>query len=107
MNHMQAIWRSVFLLAATAALISVATPAEAAKPNIIIMLADDLGWSDIGCYGGEVKTPNLDALARNGLRFTEFYNSARCSPTRASILTGVHPHQAGFPNLGAFCGRIV
>ena len=71
----------------------------AERPNILLILADDLGWSDLGCYGGEIQTPNLDSLARNGLRFTQFYNSARCSPTRASILTGLHPHQAGFPNL--------
>ncbi len=69
------------------------------RPNVLLILADDLGWSDLGCYGGEIATPNLDRLAKNGLRFTQFYNSARCSPTRASILTGLHPHQAGFPNL--------
>lgn len=69
------------------------------KPNILLILADDLGWSDLGCYGSEIKTPNLDGLARGGLRFTQFYNSARCSPSRAAILTGLHPHQAGFPNL--------
>lgn len=71
----------------------------AARPNILIILADDLGWSDLGCYGGEIATPNIDALARGGLRFTQFYTSARCSPTRASLLTGLQPHQAGFPNL--------
>ncbi len=71
----------------------------AEKPNILIILTDDLGWSDLGCYGGEIRTPHLDSLAQGGLRFTQFYNSARCSPTRASILTGLHPHQAGFPNL--------
>lgn len=69
------------------------------KPNVLLILADDLGWSDLGCYGGEISTPHIDALAENGLRFSQFYNSARCSPTRASILTGLHPHQAGFPNL--------
>jgi arylsulfatase len=58
-------------------------------------MADDMGFSDIGCYGGEVQTPSLDALAANGLRFTQFYNTARCCPTRASLLTGLHPHQAG------------
>lgn len=68
-------------------------------PNILLILADDLGWSDLGCYGGEIATPHLDRLAKGGLRFTQFYNSARCSPTRAAILTGLHPHQAGFPNL--------
>jgi len=65
------------------------------KPNILLILADDLGWSDLGCYGGEIKTPNLDALANGGLRFTQFYNTARCCPTRASLLTGLYPHQAG------------
>ncbi|CAN5477186.1 arylsulfatase [soil metagenome] len=66
-----------------------------AKPNIIVVLADDMGWSDIGCYGGEIPTPNLDALAKNGLRFTEFYNLGRCCPSRASLLTGLYPHQTG------------
>ena len=63
-------------------------------PNILLILNDDMGYSDIGCYGGEVETPNLDRLATSGLRFTQFYNTARCCPTRASILTGLHPHQA-------------
>jgi arylsulfatase A-like enzyme len=69
--------------------------AQGARPNIIIILADDLGYSDLGCYGGEINTPNLDGLAKNGLRFTQFYNSARCCPTRAALLTGLYPHQAG------------
>lgn len=64
------------------------------QPNIILILNDDMGYSDIGCYGGEVQTPNLDALAQNGLRYTQFYNTARCCPSRASLLTGLHPHQA-------------
>jgi arylsulfatase A-like enzyme len=67
------------------------------RPNVLLILADDLGWSDLGCYGGEIHTPHLDALARRGLRFTQFYNSSRCCPSRASILTGLHPAQAGFP----------
>lgn len=70
-------------------------PSFAAPPNIIIILSDDMGYSDLGCYGGEIKTPNLDALATGGIRFTQFYNTARCCPTRASLLTGLHPHQAG------------
>ena len=74
--------------------------AGAPRPNVLIILADDLGWSDIGCYGSEIQTPNIDALAHDGLRFTQFYNSARCSPSRASILTGLNPHQAGVPLLG-------
>ena len=69
--------------------------AATAKPNLIYILADDMGFSDLGCYGGEIGTPNLDALAAGGLRFTQFYNTARCCPTRASLLTGLYPHQAG------------
>ena len=65
------------------------------SPNILIILNDDMGFSDIGCYGGEIETPNLDRLAANGLRFSQFYNTARCSPSRASLLTGLHPHQTG------------
>ena len=65
------------------------------RPNIVIIMADDLGYSDIGCYGSEIKTPNLDKLAANGVKFTQFYNAARCCPSRASLLTGVYPHQAG------------
>ena len=65
------------------------------KPNIIVIMSDDMGYSDIGCYGGEINTPNLDRLASNGVRFTQFYNGARCCPTRASLLTGLYPHQTG------------
>lgn len=81
----------LFLLAALAA----TAPAQSAKPNIIVFLVDDMGWSDLGSYGSELKTPNLDALAKNGLRFSQFYNGARCCPTRASLLTGLYAHQAG------------
>ena len=63
--------------------------------NVVIFLADDLGYSDLGCYGGEIKTPNIDALAANGVRMSNFHNTPRCSPSRASLLTGLHPHQAG------------
>jgi arylsulfatase len=65
------------------------------RPNIIVMLVDDMGYSDIGCYGGEINTPNIDKLAKEGLRFTQFYNTARCCPTRASLMTGLYPHQTG------------
>lgn len=68
-------------------------------PNLIYILADDMGFSDIGCYGGEIETPNLDALAKGGLRLTQFYNTARCCPTRASLLTGLYPHQAGIGHM--------
>ena len=74
------------------------------RPNIVLILADDLGFSDIGCYGSEIRTPNLDRLGQNGLRFTQMYNSARCCPSRAALLTGINPHQAGIghmtPDLG-------
>jgi arylsulfatase A-like enzyme len=63
--------------------------------NVVLILNDDMGYSDLGCYGGEIDTPNLNRLAEKGLRFTQFYNTARCSPSRASLLTGLHPHQAG------------
>ncbi len=69
--------------------------AAESSPNIVVILTDDMGFSDLGCYGGEINTPNLDALATNGVRFTQFYNTARCCPTRACLLTGLYPHQAG------------
>lgn len=71
------------------------TVMAAERPNIIIILVDDMGWSNIGCYGGMVETPHLDRLARDGVRFNQFYNGARCCPTRATLMTGLHPHQAG------------
>ncbi|QEL16116.1 arylsulfatase [Limnoglobus roseus] len=67
----------------------------AERPNILLILADDLGYSDIGCYGSEIATPNIDNLAKSGVRFRQFYNSTRCCPSRASLLTGLYPHQAG------------
>jgi arylsulfatase A-like enzyme len=69
------------------------------RPNIVIILVDDMGFSDIGCYGSEIPTPHIDALAASGVRFTQFYNTARCSPTRASLMTGLYPHQAGMGHL--------
>ncbi len=68
---------------------------ETTKPNIIVILVDDMGYSDVGCYGGEIDTPNIDYLAENGLRFTQFYNCSKCAPTRASLLTGLYNRQAG------------
>ncbi|MBR7742687.1 arylsulfatase [Phycicoccus sp. BSK3Z-2] len=65
------------------------------RPNVLLVLADDLGYSDIGCYGGEIETPNLDRLGRAGVRCSSFYNTARCSPSRASLLTGRDPHETG------------
>lgn len=72
-----------------------AKPKKDARPNVIVIMADDLGFSDIGCYGGEIRTPNLDRLAADGLRFNNFYNTGRSCPTRASLLTGLYQHQAG------------
>lgn len=68
---------------------------EQPRPNILIIMADDMGYSDLGCYGGEVETTNLDQLAREGLRYKQFYNAARCCPSRAALMTGLYPHQAG------------
>lgn len=73
--------------------------AESTKPNIILIMSDDMGYSDLGCYGGEINTPNLDNLAKNGLRFTQFYNTARCCPTRSSLMTGLYPHQTGIGHM--------
>jgi len=81
---------SILLLFATSA-----TAPAAPRPNIIIIMSDDMGWGDLGCYGGEIRTPNLDRLASRGLRFTQFYNTGRCCPTRAALLTGLYSHQAG------------
>jgi arylsulfatase len=64
-------------------------------PNVVLIVCDDMGYSDVGCYGGELDTPAIDALARSGVRLSQFYNTARCSPSRASLLTGLHPHQTG------------
>ena len=92
----------VNLLAACLALIPLSAAelgAAPARPNIILIMSDDMGWSDLGCYGGEIETPNLDALAENGVRFTQFYNTARCCPTRATLLTGLYPHQAGIGHM--------
>src|SRR6187549_583895 len=84
----------IFLLIAIVAWSAVTSAAEL-RPNIVLIMADDLGFSDLGCYGGEIETPNLDRLAAGGLRFTQFYNCGRCCPTRASLLTGLYAHQAG------------
>lgn len=75
------------------------------RPNIIIVLVDDMGYSDLGCYGGEIETPNIDALAAGGLQFTQFYNQGRCCPTRASLVTGLQPHQVGIGHMTAPPGK--
>ncbi len=80
-------------LAAPALVRAAEPPATPVPPNILIILADDMGFSDIGCYGSDIRTPNLDALAKDGLRFTQFYNTARCWPTRSALITGYYPQQ--------------
>jgi arylsulfatase A-like enzyme len=90
------------LMSLIAVLLATVAPADAAnptRPNIILIMSDDMGYSDAGCYGGEIATPNLDLMARGGVRFTQFYNTARCCPTRASLLTGLYPHQAGIGHM--------
>jgi arylsulfatase A-like enzyme len=73
--------------------------ANSIRPNIIVILGDDLGFSDLGCYGAEIPTPNLDKMAAEGLRFSSFYNTPRCCPSRAALLTGLYPQQAGIGNM--------
>jgi arylsulfatase A-like enzyme len=95
---------TLFLLAAARFACAAETEAPAGgktadRTNVVVILVDDMGFSDIGCYGSEIPTPNIDALAADGVRFTQFYNTARCSPTRASLLTGLYPHQAGMGHL--------
>ena len=72
---------------------------EAGRPNIVIILADDMGFADLGSFGGEINTPNLDALAMEGVRFTQFYTHASCSPTRSMLLSGVDTHLNGLGNM--------
>lgn len=76
------------------------------RPNILLIMADDMGISDIGPYGGEISTPNLDKLSSGGVKFSQFYNSARCCPTRASLLTGLYPQQAGIGHMTSDYGHV-
>ncbi len=78
---------------------------DKSQPNIVIIMSDDMGYSDLGCYGSEISTPNIDNLANEGIRFNEFYSSARCCPTRASLLTGLYPHNAGIGNMTLAPGK--
>ena len=92
------------LLAAALAAPGVADE-TAPRPNLVVILLDDMGFSDLGCYGSEIETPHIDALAAGGLRFTQFYNAGRCCPTRASLITGLHPHQTGIGHMTAPPGQ--
>lgn len=94
--------RITFLIAIVglgSSLAGLAAEQKSSRPNIILILADDLGYSDLGCFGSEIPTPNLDRLASRGIRMTQFYTTPRCCPTRASLLTGLYPHQAGVGNM--------
>ena len=102
---------SAFLLCfVLSSLASLTTAAE--RPNIVLVMVDDMGFSDLGCYGSEIDTPHIDALASHGLRFSQFYNTGRCCPTRAALLTGLYPHQAGLGGMvssqgvGSYLGRL-
>lgn len=95
MSHRMCFKTAPLFVAVVCGLSAVLYAAPAAKPNIVVILVDDMGFSDLGCYGSEIPTPNLDALAADGLKFTQFYNTGRCCPTRASLLTGLYPHQTG------------
>ncbi len=95
----------VFIVMFIVTLVSSCTSKETAKikderPNIMIIMVDDSGYSDFGCYGGEIQTPNIDKLAETGIRFTQMHNGARCCPTRASLMTGLYPHTAGINGMG-------
>jgi arylsulfatase A-like enzyme len=79
---------------------------EKEPPNIVLILCDDMGFSDLGCYGGEIHTPNIDRLAQNGIRMTRAYNSARCCPSRASLFTGLYPHQTGIGYMTEYVQKI-
>ncbi len=79
--------------------------AQESRTNIVLVMVDDMGWSNIGCYGGMIETPNLDRLAANGVRFNQFYNGARCCPTRATLMTGLHPHQVGLGHMTLPMGK--
>src|SRR3954466_947474 len=95
------LWFAIPLLVAAMSAMGQTT----ARPNVVIVLADDMGFSDAGCYGGEIHTPNIDRLANEGVRFAQFYNMARCCPTRAALLTGLYPHQAGMGAMNQDLGK--
>ncbi len=95
---------SLFLVAALTLILSDQSAiaqfsSEHHLPNVVLIMADDMGYSDLGCYGSEILTPNLDKLANDGLRFTQFYNCGRCCPTRAALMTGMYPHQVGMGHM--------
>src|ERR1700748_2902698 len=90
MRKLESLWLVIALCLSAVITLPISS---AERPNVVIFLADDLGYSDLGCYGGDIQTPNLDALAKDGLRFTQFYNTARCWPSRAALLTGYYAQE--------------
>ncbi|SVC80069.1 uncharacterized protein METZ01_LOCUS332923, partial [marine metagenome] len=95
------------LLGVTGTLALLGTDAKAApRPNLLLIVSDDLGFSDLGCFGGEIETPHLDKLARNGVRFTQFYNTGRCCPSRTAMLSGRYPHAVGLGHMTKDIGRL-
>lgn len=96
MNYKDRMYNKTFFGTALTSVFSLSVLAQSqVRPNIVLIMADDMGYSDIGCYGSEIQTPNIDKLAASGIRYTQFYNCARSCPTRASLMTGLYPHQAG------------
>ena len=95
--HQSRVWIRLILrcIACLGMVMNLAWTATGSPPNFLVIMADDLGYSDLGCYGSEIETPNLDSLAAQGLRFTQFYNTARCWPSRAALLTGYYAQQVG------------
>ena len=91
--------KHIFLFMAVLGALDVSAASQSNRPNIVLIMADDLGFADIGCYGSEIRTPNLDALAAKGLRFSQFYNTAKCHSSRVSLLTGLYCDQAGGASL--------
>lgn len=98
-NSILSLFRIAVAIAAFAGTAGGASAAESVRPNFIVIVADDLGFSDLGSFGGEMKTPNLDRLAKEGLRFTQFYVAPSCSPTRSMLLTGLDNHVVGMGNM--------
>ena len=106
---MKLIFQNLVILSFICGSVLYAADPDRSRPNIILIMVDDMGYSDIGCYGGEVKTPNLDKLAKNGLRFTQFYNTAKCHTSRAELLTGNYAYSIGDNNMehGATFGEVL
>jgi len=98
MNLFRTITAAIFCSLLICPQCSAVGSASESRPNIIIVMADDMGFSDLGCYGGEIKTPTIDRLAADGLRFSQFYNCAICGPSRASLMTGCYPWDVGQAN---------